>query len=248
LDEAARSIPSAIKREVRQRCGFGCVLCGYPIYDFHHEPPYREVKEHRKENIFCLCPKHHREAGTTPPLLPACEVVAAGDDPFCKRGGTNDPYRARFSGEEFEFRVGGLVFRCEGACEDMTVIMLAGEPILRIRFVDEKPVLSFQLFDVNDKRLLWVDNNELRFRADNWDVEWVSNRVIVRTGPNERIAAEIEFIPPNDVAIHRGVFRYHGRTLLVTPNGIEYPDMDSAVSGSGTFIVPVDRSVVLSFD
>ncbi len=29
-------IPLPIQREVRQRCGFGCVICGLPLYDYDH--------------------------------------------------------------------------------------------------------------------------------------------------------------------------------------------------------------------
>jgi len=29
-------IPSDIKRTVRQKCGFGCVMCLCPIYDDEH--------------------------------------------------------------------------------------------------------------------------------------------------------------------------------------------------------------------
>lgn len=53
------SIPANIKYEVRQRCGYGCVICGYPFFDYDHMTPYKIVKEHRAENITLLCGNHH---------------------------------------------------------------------------------------------------------------------------------------------------------------------------------------------
>jgi len=58
------AISDPIKREVRQRCGFGCVICGVPIYDYEHMVPHTEVQEHLANNVTLLCPTHHREKQT----------------------------------------------------------------------------------------------------------------------------------------------------------------------------------------
>ncbi|GAH43227.1 unnamed protein product, partial [marine sediment metagenome] len=43
----SRYIPLEIKRAVRQKCGFGCVVCGSTIYQYHHfDPPFNEAKQH----------------------------------------------------------------------------------------------------------------------------------------------------------------------------------------------------------
>ena len=57
-------IKSEIKRRVRQKCKFGCVICRCPIYDYEHFDEYTQVKEHRAENIFLICPTCHRKKGT----------------------------------------------------------------------------------------------------------------------------------------------------------------------------------------
>ncbi|WNG79930.1 hypothetical protein C6A86_016810 [Mycobacterium sp. ITM-2016-00316] len=53
-------IPDPMKREVRQRCGFGCVICGHPIYEYEHMDDYAVVKRHGVANITLLCDGHHR--------------------------------------------------------------------------------------------------------------------------------------------------------------------------------------------
>lgn len=58
--EAARPpIPEDVKRQVRQRCAFGCVICGLPVYHYDHMTAYHVVKEHDAANITLLCASHH---------------------------------------------------------------------------------------------------------------------------------------------------------------------------------------------
>ena len=55
-----RTIPESIKRKVRQRCGFGCVICGIGLYEYEHfAPEYKDAKSHAPEGITLLCPNHH---------------------------------------------------------------------------------------------------------------------------------------------------------------------------------------------
>ena len=59
--ELSREIPSEIKREVRKRCGFGCVVCGSAIYEYEHfDPEFKDAKEHIADGIALLCPTDHR--------------------------------------------------------------------------------------------------------------------------------------------------------------------------------------------
>lgn len=48
----SRNIPNHIKRAVRQKCGFGCVICGLFICDFdHYAPSFSEAKKHNPDGI-----------------------------------------------------------------------------------------------------------------------------------------------------------------------------------------------------
>jgi hypothetical protein len=64
-----RAIPEPVKREVRQRCGFGCVICGKPLYDYDHKLGFSKVRRHVAEQITLLCPTHHADE---------CLMVAGG--------------------------------------------------------------------------------------------------------------------------------------------------------------------------
>lgn len=52
----SRTIPEQIKREIRQQCGFGCVICGCAIYHYEHiDPVFAEAKEHEPSKMALLC-------------------------------------------------------------------------------------------------------------------------------------------------------------------------------------------------
>lgn len=81
-----RNIPSEVKREVRQRCGLGCVICGNLIYDYDHfNPPYAEAEEHDADGIILLCSNHHSRK--TRRLLPDELIREYALNPICKRQG-----------------------------------------------------------------------------------------------------------------------------------------------------------------
>jgi len=97
-----------VQREVRQRCGFGCVLCGMPLYEYHHMTPYRETQEHRADDITLLCDKHHKEA--TNGLLTSEQVATANANPFNVQHNVSSPYGLHFQGDESHVVIGGNLF------------------------------------------------------------------------------------------------------------------------------------------
>lgn len=58
--ESRPKIPASIKREIRQRCGFGCVICGCPVFDYEHIEGIGATG-HNPSHMTLLCPTHHRE-------------------------------------------------------------------------------------------------------------------------------------------------------------------------------------------
>lgn len=80
-----RHIPEKIKREVRIRCGFGCVVCGCMIYEYEHfDPPFESCQSHNPKGITLLCGRHH--SNKTRGFFPLSEIVKANSNPYAKRG------------------------------------------------------------------------------------------------------------------------------------------------------------------
>jgi hypothetical protein len=55
-----RPIPADVKRQVRQRCGYGCVICAKAPYDYDHfDPEFKDAQSHDADGITLLCAEHH---------------------------------------------------------------------------------------------------------------------------------------------------------------------------------------------
>jgi hypothetical protein len=53
-------IPEAVRRRVRQRCLFGCRVCGVALFHYDHIEEYAEVLAHTADDITLLCANHHQ--------------------------------------------------------------------------------------------------------------------------------------------------------------------------------------------
>ena len=67
MPEKRPPLSPKLKREVRQRCGFGCVICGYPIYEYDHILGWAKVKRHLTMKITILCDQHTKAKTTASP-------------------------------------------------------------------------------------------------------------------------------------------------------------------------------------
>jgi hypothetical protein len=82
----SRDIDAAVKRLVRQRAGFGCVICGSAIYTYEHvDPMFAEATVHDPNCITLLCGGCHGRA--TEGLLSTASVQRAMASPICKETG-----------------------------------------------------------------------------------------------------------------------------------------------------------------
>ena len=96
-------IPQELKREIRQRCGFGCVICGMPLYEYEHMLEWAEVQRHVAGEITLLCRQHHGEK--TNGLLPKEVVVASNQNPYNKQPVNHEWSKKRSIGQISIFKI-----------------------------------------------------------------------------------------------------------------------------------------------
>ena len=90
----SRVIPAEIKREIRQQCGFGCVICGLGIIQYEHvDPEFKDAKKHDPANMTLLCPQCHSKVTTK--MWSKSRVKLAMRMPKCLQQG--------YSNEFFDF-------------------------------------------------------------------------------------------------------------------------------------------------
>jgi hypothetical protein len=204
----SRTIPLPIKREVRQRDGFGCVVCGCAIYQYEHlEPSFTDAHEHRAEGIVLLCGRCHDRK--TRGFLSLETVKSAAARPCCKETG--------FSFGEFDLGARCPIIRV-GATEFhsvKTLIEISGEPILSI-LQPEALGLPFRInafvTDRDGNSILEIVENEWRAPTYNWDVETGGGCITVRAGPRQ-VALKLRTAPPTTLIVERLDMQHRGTTI-----------------------------------
>jgi hypothetical protein len=221
----SRYIESATRLEVRRRCGFGCVICGVAFYDYEHfDPDFKDAKEHRPESITLLCMQcnQKRRRGT----LSVESVRYANTNPKCLEQGFSSETFDFGQGQPIEVVVAGLTFtNCP------TLIAIDDLPLLSIK-PPEGPSRPYKLSgffaDSAGEITLKIDDNVWSVGADNWDIECVGPRVIIRRGPGDIVLTLLQE-PPRRLIVERlnmearGV-RFRGREDLFETsfNGINW--------------------------
>jgi hypothetical protein len=211
-----RKIPEEVKRTVRQRCGFGCVACGMPLYQYEHMLEFATVQRHVAEEITLLCPNHHDEK--TRGRIPADQVRQWDASPFNVGTETSKPHPLYFSGNSCTFILGSVSIRNEmqELHPHFRAITIDGHELLGFRFDGGRLLLNLSLYDQQDRPLVQVESSELIYRTDHWDVEWVGQTLTVRRA-RKQPTIEIDFVVPDRVVIRRAQFRHRGIEFCVEP-------------------------------
>lgn len=215
----SRNIPLPIQREVRQRCGFGCVICGLPLYEYEHMEEWAVVKRHVADEITLLCDQHHREK--TGGLLPIEVVRAANKSPYNLREGNSKPYNLHFAGTEATVEIGSNSFTCQdkGYGTAMVPVSVDGTPLIGLILADGHLLLNLVVFDEFNSPVLHIKNNQLIYSTSPWDIQLVGKKLTIREA-HKKILFEIEFYPPNRVVINRGRLLRNGVEILIRPSNI----------------------------
>ncbi len=247
-ENQSRDIPLPVKREVRQRCGFGCVICGLPLYEYEHMQGFAQVQRHVPEEITLLCDLHHRER--TSGLLPLSEVARADANPFNMRQGVSKPYNLHFSGSECEVFIGNNRFTTSdgGYGTQMIVAIVDGIPLLGFVLTDGHLLLNVNIFDEYNSVVLRIDNNELIQSSSPWDIELVGRNLVLRESARN-ILLDITFDVPNRITINRGRLLCNGVEIIIRPDHVLLTNNNTLISGSTVLHTPLglvigDRSNV----
>jgi hypothetical protein len=231
-----RNIPEPVRREVRRRCGFGCVICGSAIVTYEHmEPRFADATVHTAVGITLLCGQHQIESSKG--LLSLETVKAADKDPFSRKVGTAT-YLLDIGQRRPLIMIGGNTFAQFGAA-----ISVNGEPIFELRAPEKYSKLwrvSAKFKDAMGKVLCEIVENEIVVAAENIDFEQTSSRFVVATRDNAGFL-ELEALPPGGIALNKFEIRTHGEVLRIGRENLAPPgekaDEQMCISWRGTKFV-----------
>jgi hypothetical protein len=194
----SRRIPDDIRREVRQRCGFGCVRCGLALFDYEHfDPDFADATEHKAQGITLLCMQCNQKRARG--MLSRETVRLANEKPRCKEQG--------FADEAFDLGVGPFEVAFAGVTfsEITHLIEINGLSILSVKSPEDPSqpyLLSGKFSDSTGEITLTIEDNVWRVGADKWDVECVGPRITIRYGPRD-ISLVLKAEPPSRLVVEK---------------------------------------------
>lgn len=204
-----RVIPSSVKLEVRQRCGFGCVMCGSGLIEYHHfEPEFKNAKVHAAEGITLLCSSCHDKAGDG--IISLRQVRTANASPRCKAQG--------FCREEFYMGNVRVPVRLGGSNINARSIIQFEDQVL-LGFSEPEQVgspirLNARLTDSRGNPLLLIVANEWQANSRRFDVNVVGKQMTVRDAAGD-IMLEIKLAAHSVLEIDRLNMELHGFKIQV---------------------------------
>lgn len=194
-------IPEETKRTVRQRCGFGCVVCGMPLYHYDHMVEWSEVQEHDASNLTLLCPNHHHEK--TVGLRNLAQVQAASAKPFNRQTGQTSKHLLSFVGDSCEIIMASNRFIATHGPNGIVIpFFVNGRAPISFKKGDDELLLNVGLADESGKDILRIRDNELTLSAGVWDATFIGAELTMRAAKANFIA-RILFKPPNRVVVKR---------------------------------------------
>lgn len=216
----SRDIPLNVKREVRQRCRFGCVICGEAIIQYHHfNPPFAEATFHDPGGITLLCGKHHDFVNRK--MIPSQRIEEANASPKCK---VSPAQSYLFLGNHVtSVQIGSSTI------DARTIIMYENDIVLGFNEPETEgaPMRLNAIFtDAEGQPILQIRDNEWEIGSDCYDLETTGSRMKIRRKRGET-SLEMDLQADKEVTIQKMRMLYkgfmitidEGRFVFQTPRG-----------------------------
>jgi len=239
------AIPEKTKLAVRQRCGFGCVVCGAPTFQYDHIEEYSKVGVHDPANLTLLCGTHHGEK--TSRRLSRDFILAANSNPFNLNEKMTSPWRQFFVGSSGAFIVGSDTYRfiLRGRNGFFSAIQIGGKSMLGFRFDGSGLLLNAVLTNRSGKKILIIKDGEIRVSTEVFDykIEWP-----VLTIRSVQGSVELKLqVEDHGLSIVKGFFVRKGisiaveggKTLITTEGESGTHSRLASLSGNTFFGAPV---------
>lgn len=184
----SRDIPADVARQVRQQCGFGCVICGRLPYTYDHfDPEFVDATKHDAEGIALLCFNHHADRKGR---LSVETVKTYRRNPACLRTGTGRYERPIFLGKDVTFDLGGTRFtgrRCQLALLDRVLFGITAPEV-----ADEPWTFDGELHTNHGAAVLKFRDDVLELVTDQWDVTLEGQALQINRAARD-VVARVDF-------------------------------------------------------
>ena len=207
-----RYIPADVAREVRNRCGFGCIFCRSALIEYDHfDPEFKDAHQHAPDGIVALCGTHHTARGNG-------QISAAQVREKLKEI-RDQPDISRYTFELRKFpkvEIGRTqIFGVR------KIIEVDGENILSFDppdIVGSPPLLNAKFYNRKGILAAEIVNNEWRARIANWDVVVSGDTYTVRSN-QRKIALQLR-LQHGVVKIKQLNLKFNHTSIKVSRKGV----------------------------
>ncbi|MGE5453128.1 MAG: HNH endonuclease signature motif containing protein [Acidobacteriota bacterium] len=251
------SMTEEVRRAVRQRCGFGCIICGSAFVEYDHfEPEFADALVHDPDHIILLCMHHHGLKTKSAAWLSADEIRLAAAAPAAHRAG-HAAFDAPPARSHPTVVIGELT--CIRAKSILTV---DGFSILSIREPEEQggPFrINAFLSNSSGTEMLEIVDNEVRTSTSNWDITlkgatlkiWEASRkagLVLRFEENRIVVERLDMAFRGlEISVHEGQptkltragrgFCFYGATFTDSEVVANFDESDMFLGKGGTSYV-----------
>lgn len=210
---AGRNIPNAVKRAVRKQSGFGCVICGLPIYQYEHIDEFAKVRRHDAPNLVLLCPNHHQEK--TSRRLSKDVVRHFAANPYNLVQSITQPHKFLMMGDTARFELGTNIydFVFSEPAEYFSAISMHGKDMMGLRHEAGHLLLDLAFSDSNGKEVLVIRQGEMCVSTGVWDYRIEGPNVLVHSSEFD-VGLEMS-LTSNGVNVKRGTLYSLGHKLVI---------------------------------
>lgn len=229
----SRTIPESVKREVRQRDGFGCIACGSAFYQYDHlGTEFKDAQAHDPKEIVLLCGGCHDRK--TRGALSTETLTRHAKSPHCMQ--TNFSWGPMDIGHNHpEIVLGNIT-----ATSVRSLLTIDGEDVFSIAPPIAPPgpfTINASLYDKEGRQTIKIASNEFQTAVSNWDVEIKGSRVTVRSAPG-KFDLVIRMEPPHRLVIERLDMVYKNSSIQCREG------QETTIEGGGVLLKTSGWSVV----
>lgn len=208
-------IPEMIKREVRQKCKFACVVCRSPIYDYEHLVDYAICREHTTENIFLICPNCHRKKRNK---MISREQILKSFDNIKNEDKTKPDF---IFNESFSLFLGSVNIK---SFQGYLFNILDRDYFKVTKNAENKVIIDAKLYDNKGNIAISIEKSEYTLFTDKWDITHEGGVITFRESLG-KIFLVVTFNQENKSISVEGKFLLEENNLLtINQKGIFYND------------------------
>lgn len=165
-------IPNDIKRKVRQKSKFGCLVCGCPICDYDHLiNEWADIETHNVDDIYLLCPNHHREK--TKGTLTKEIILELFNS---RKSSHTTPHPLNF--ETLKLVVGNNTIESFNG----KLISILEKDFFEIRIEDNELLINEEFYNQDGEAIFTIEDNLYKCHIENvWDFEFVGKTITIRS-------------------------------------------------------------------